>query len=256
MVFYFTATGNSLYIAKRLDDNPISIPQINKQSNLCFSDKSIGIVSPVYCGEIPHIVFDFIKKSKFNTPYLYMILTYGMDESDSPQFTYNQCRNAGVSFDYINCIKMVDNYLPAFDMNEQKAMDKNIDGQLSAIKEEIRARKKAIPTATADGIRLHKKVALMNKIFPSVNNGKAIKVTDKCTGCKICTQVCPIGNIAVITDYAQRLNKKCEFCLACVHNCPHNAIKLKMDKNPNARYINENISLDEIIYSNTQRKGD
>lgn len=27
MVFYFTATGNSLYAAKKLSPNPVSIPQ-------------------------------------------------------------------------------------------------------------------------------------------------------------------------------------------------------------------------------------
>lgn len=28
MVFYFTGTGNSLYIAKQIEETPISIPQI------------------------------------------------------------------------------------------------------------------------------------------------------------------------------------------------------------------------------------
>ena len=28
MLFYFTGTGNSLYVAKRLERQPISIPQV------------------------------------------------------------------------------------------------------------------------------------------------------------------------------------------------------------------------------------
>ncbi len=32
MVFYFTGTGNSLYVAKRLEENPISIPQVMRHS--------------------------------------------------------------------------------------------------------------------------------------------------------------------------------------------------------------------------------
>lgn len=51
MIFYFTATGNSLYVAKKLSENPISIPQVKQGSS--FEDDVIGIVSPVYCGEIP-----------------------------------------------------------------------------------------------------------------------------------------------------------------------------------------------------------
>ena len=73
MVFYFTATGNSLYAAKKLDENPISIPQILKQTNLIFTDDAIGIVFPIYAGRAPKIVLDFLKRSKFNTDYFYLI---------------------------------------------------------------------------------------------------------------------------------------------------------------------------------------
>lgn len=253
MVFYFTATGNSLYVAKQLSETPFSIPQLLKQSNLSFTDDKIGIVCPVYCGEIPHIVLEFIKKSKFSASYLYMILTYGNDETDSAEFTYNQCKSFGVDFDYIHPVKMVDNYLPVFDMNEQKALDKNVDAQLKSVTDDIHKLKKEIPSSTAEGRKLHKRVAAMNKIMPSLNNGKALKIdSDKCTGCKVCTQVCPIGNL-VVTTSAQRLSKKCEFCLACVHHCPSNAIQLKMDKNPNARYRNENVTLQEIMKANHQK---
>lgn len=51
MVFYFTATGNSLYVAKQLERDPVSIPQIIKEKKLCFQDETIGIVCPVYGSE-------------------------------------------------------------------------------------------------------------------------------------------------------------------------------------------------------------
>lgn len=137
MLFYFTATGNSLYVAKKLDQNPISIAQMLKQRDLNFSDDKIGIVCPVYCGEIPHIVLEFIKNSIFSASYFYMILTYGNDETDSAEFTYSQCKKLGINFDYIHCVKMVDNYLPAFDMNEQKVMDKNVDAQLKSLMDDL-----------------------------------------------------------------------------------------------------------------------
>ena len=109
-------------------------------------------------------------------------------------------------------------------------------------------------TATDADRKLHKQVATLNKIIPSFNNGKMIKITDKCIGCKICEKVCPTGNIIVLTDYAQRRSKKCEYCLACVHACPQKAIIIKHEKNKNERYRNENVSLDEIIKSNFQNR--
>ncbi len=178
MVFYFTATGNSLYVAKQFDDNPISI--VKTQKNATYLDESIGIICPTYCGEIPKIVFNFIKNSKFNTPYLYLILTYGMSESDCPEFTYNQCKKVGVTFDYISFVKMVDNYLPAFDMADEKKIDKEIPSQIERIKREIESYKKDIPVANDEGRKLHKRVATMNKIFPTMNNGRSGK-NEKCT---------------------------------------------------------------------------
>ena len=77
MVFYFTGTGNSLYIAKQISENPISIPKIMRQKSLDFVADSIGIVAPVYGHEVPDMVKDFLRRAHFHTEYFYMILTYG-----------------------------------------------------------------------------------------------------------------------------------------------------------------------------------
>lgn len=252
MIFYFTATGNSLYVAKQLDKSPISIPQV--KTGTTFKDSTIGIVCPVYCGEIPQIVFRFIRNTKFETDYLFLILTYGMDATDSAEFTFHQCKKQGVLFDYIACIKMVDNYLPAFDMAVERQMDKKIAEQLSVITADIGNRKKGFPSATDAGRKLHKQVAFMNKLHPSANNGSSLTITNKCIGCGLCEKVCPVGNIRIENGSAKRLNKKCEFCLACIQNCPNNAIALKRERNPGERYRNENITLEEIISANNQRK--
>lgn len=77
MVFYFTGTGNSLYIAKQLDENPVSIPQAIHQKSLEFTSDRIGVVAPVYGHEVPDMVKEFLKAARFHTDYFYMILTYG-----------------------------------------------------------------------------------------------------------------------------------------------------------------------------------
>ena len=41
MIFYYTATGNSLYVAKQLSENPLSIPQLMKQDELVFEDDAL-----------------------------------------------------------------------------------------------------------------------------------------------------------------------------------------------------------------------
>ena len=217
MVFYFTATGNSLYVAKHFSEQPVSIPQIMQGTRRQFAYDSIGIICPVYAGQPPKLVLRFLQESDFQTDYFYMILTYGHDQSDSPEFTARLVKQYGIRVDYIGTIKMVDNYLPVFDMEEEMAIEKRVEEQLFAEKKAVDGREQKIPEATEEGRALHARV----------------------------------DNFYMEEGRARRESQTCEFCLACVQNCPQKAIGLRMaDKNPNARYRNEHISLKEIIEAN------
>ena len=50
MVFYFTATGNSLYVAKQLDEERLSIPQEMNKENRHYKVK--GSASSVRCSSL------------------------------------------------------------------------------------------------------------------------------------------------------------------------------------------------------------
>lgn len=253
MVFYFTATGNSLYVARQFSDKPFSIPQVIGQENLKFEDDAIGIVSPIFAGEPPKIVLKFLKKASFKTDYLYVIYTYGKSDSDAPEYLHSLLKEIGITVQYIQTIKMVDNYLPAFDMNEEMAMDKQIDNQLAKALASVRKRKLGIPQAPEEGRALHAMVAKRNLENPEFSNGEQITVTDKCISCGICAKVCPAGIFYIGDSTAKRTQNTCEFCLSCAQNCPQKAITLKIaDKNPDARYRNEHITLEDIIASNCQ----
>lgn len=251
MVFYFTATGNSLYAARHFSELPVSIPQIMRGTKRQFSDDTIGIVCPVYAGEPPKMVIQFLRESTFETKYFYFILTYGFDQSDAPEFTARLAEEAGIHVDYVAAIQMVDNYLPMFDMDAEMALDKHVDQQLADAVKAVSDRAQGVPEASEEGRRLHAQVAAMNRENPSFNNGSQITVSENCIGCGICEKVCPIDNFYIENERAIRREDTCEFCLACAQNCPQKAIRLSMaDKNPNARYRNPNVSLQEIIEAN------
>lgn len=250
MIFYFTATGNSLSVAKELSENIYSIPQ--SKGHQVFQDEMIGIVCPVYCGEIPKLVLEFLTNATFVTPYMYLILTYGKSVSDCPEFTFTQCQKYGIRFDYIASVQMVDNYLIGFDMDEEKKCDKHVQSQLETIKADLAHRKKDIPHASKGEQALHRKVAKLNKWMSFINNGQLLKINNRCVGCGICEAVYPTGIIKIQDGKARREYKRCQFCLACIHHCPNHAIQMKMDKNPKARYLNPNVTLSEIMGANKQ----
>lgn len=159
-------------MAKQMDDNRISIAQaIHDQKEIYTADK-IGIVCPVFGHEMPELVKEFLRVSRFETDYFYILLTYGNRHGGAAELAKEYVESLGIHPAYINVILMVDNFLPGFDMEGQK----------------------------------------------SVWNSEG-----------------------------------CISCMACIHSCPMMAIRLKMpEKNPHARYRNENISLCEIVEANNQ----
>lgn len=60
MLFYFTGTGNSLYAARGIEPNPVSIPQAIHREPLDFTADAIGVVCPVYGHEVPQMVREFL----------------------------------------------------------------------------------------------------------------------------------------------------------------------------------------------------
>ena len=253
MVFYFTGTGNSLYVAKQLEPAPVSIPQVMRHPNLEFTSDRIGIVAPVYGHEVPSMVKDFLKKAVFHTDYFYMILTYGNRHGGAAELAKQLCDECGVVVDYINVVLMVDNWLPSFDMNEQKQIDKKIDDQLAVILADVNACKSMISPVTDADRAAHRQFLGNMEKMPADAWQHLIKVTDACIGCGICEKVCPFASIRVEEGKAVHIPGNCQTCLACAHACPQKAITLTVpEKNPQARYRNEHITLQEIIQSNNQ----
>ncbi len=253
MVFYFTATGNSLYAAKKFSENPQSIPQVLKNRDLSFADSEIGIVCPVYSHLPPKIVLDFMARAKFQCDYFFMIMTYGKMRCNTERLTAEKVSSFGIKINYIKTILMADNYLPVFDMDEESAADKNVDAQLDEAVREVRERKCEIRVPQKEDEEIHEQLVKMNLAQPEFNSGAQITITGKCIGCGICTKVCPVGNFFIDGGKSFRKKTECEFCLACAQLCPVKAITLSMaDKNPSARYLNPEITLGEIIRSNNQ----
>ena len=107
-ILYFSATGNSLYIAKSIGGELYSIPQMVKEGTYEFTDEKIGIVFPLHAWSVPPYVVDFLKKATFNCEYLFAVVTYGIYSGAVAKHLSDIADEAGFHFSYIGRIKMVD----------------------------------------------------------------------------------------------------------------------------------------------------
>lgn len=269
IIFYFTGTGNSLYIARQLaEENTelLSIPQMVKQGKYEFEADEIGIVYPIYGHMPPNMVRRFIQKANLKADYLFAVLTYGNRKCNAVEIWDEVSRQAGKRFDYIGTIIMVDNWLPNFDMNEQMKIDKHIPENLQKITAAINGGRHWHEPVTEEERQQHQGFMQRSGLDPEVGflikSEKSFTVTDACIDCGICTYVCPRGNYE-LTSRGAKMSGDCEFCFACIQNCPQKAIQFRKsedgsfpdgtEKNPNARYRNEHISLMDLKLANNQK---
>ena len=269
IIFYFTGTGNCLYIARQLagaDTELLSIPQMVKRGKNEFEADEIGIVYPIYGHMPPYMVRQFIQKARLKAGYRFAVLTYGARKCDAVEIWDRISRKAGNAFDYIGTIVMVDNWLPNFDMNEQIKIDKHIPENLQKITADIGGRRHWHEPVTEEERQQHQGFMQRSGLDPEVGflmkSEKCFTVTDACIDCGICTYVCPRGNYE-LTSKGVGISGDCEFCFACIQNCPQRAIQFRKsedgsfpdgtEKNPNARYRNEHISLMDLKLANNQK---
>ncbi len=262
-ILYFTSTGNSLYVAKSLGGEVYSIAKMLKRGKLEFKDEKIGFVFPVYAWSVPPLVREFLQKATLECDYLFAVMTYGIFAGGAVAHLNKIAGQTKLNFSYLNKIKMVDNFLPGFDMSKQIKNEpkKQIEKHLAAIKAEIEASRNWLLKSSCLG-KLGTKLMLKKASKPSQKGsllgnsiGKGVKnflmVEDSCTQCKVCATVCPLDNIQMDAKTGKiSLGDRCTACFACVHNCPVNAIHLKGERSK-ARFRNSHIELKEIGAANS-----
>lgn len=246
MVLYFSGTGNSLYIAKKiaeaLDDRIVSIADLvckNQYQLTVKKNETIGFVYPVIACAPPDIVTDFIKKVHFNgyeENYMYSVFNCAGSPEYTSRIMKETAEKAGYVIGGFYDVLMPGNYITKKKhLPEEKVKeyllncDKRIEQIVAGIREKSCNYKKEKHSFLLS-YGLHK-LAVLEKTEKFVFG-------EDCVKCGKCVDICPMEAIKMTSEKPVREEKKCAFCLGCVNVCPTRALQVGNKTQNNPQYIN------------------
>lgn len=240
-ILYFSATGNSLYVAQRLQerlDGRICYIPTYTGDGTDFDD--IIIVSPVYSFGLPVHVYDLIPRLSKTVP-IWIVLNYGGMSGGADRFAWDRCKEQGLSVRGVYLVKMPENYTLTFSVPEfyKKSLLNAAPRAIDAIAAKISAGEARIPANKKS------KEAYYLKNRPNWHLiTQDFSVTEDCIRCGKCVDLCPSDNISLV-DGKVVFADRCVICLGCYHRCPQKAIRYK-GKTKSDRYLNPNIRESDI----------
>ena len=232
MVFYFSATGNSEYVAKEvasaLGEETLSITKCMKTNNLTFRENVVGIVTPNYAWGLPSIVNDFLSSLVLEErpEYLFFIATYGTTSGQTGHFANDFMKKMGLSFDSYFSVKMPDTYTPTFNLSNIEKVQKTNEKADKIIEEIIPLLKRRVKGDHMKGkVPLFAAKFFYTHEYDKMRKTSHLSVNSSCIGCGKCAHNCPVNAIQIIDKHPVWVKDQCVMCLSCLHHCPVFAIQ-------------------------------
>ncbi|MCR5488861.1 MAG: EFR1 family ferrodoxin [Saccharofermentans sp.] len=238
MILYFSATGNTGFIAEelanRLDDSTVNLLKRIREKDYSpiTSEKPFVICVPVYVCEIPPFVCELIRKTPLEgNKNIYFVFTSGGYSGICSTMAKRLARKKGLNYMGSADFKMPRNYI-ANNTYPELTEDE--------IRRRIDVSYKLIPEIS-DLIRNGQKLVKRSKhvwlfeilitvpftpVWTRIKQGvRKFSVSDKCIGCRKCANLCPL-NVITHDEKGRPVwdAKMCAHCMSCIQNCPVEAI--------------------------------
>lgn len=255
-MFYFTGTGNTLHVAKKICEirGNTELIEINNKNCKGFTIEDadrIGFALPVYLFGSPIIVDEFIENLIINNhKYLYVVFTHGGAPYSAVKNFSKKLKKGGFVLNAGYEVNSPNNYIEENNPpNEEEALNiiKKADLELSEIAISIENKTTVYPNKPLWQTLLG---SLLQKTFTSYvkKAPKKFKVTDQCNNCSICVSLCPRETIEIGKNNQPIWSgSKCEMCMACINLCPQKAIEIQDKTIGRTRYKNPFIKINELI---------
>ncbi len=148
-IFYFTSTGNSLQVARKIGGELLSIPKLLGQGKeLGFKADKIGFVFPCYYLGLPRQVKEFLTKVKIESDYVFAVILCGKMSAGVLDIFSNEAELNGIKLSYLTDINGVDNYFSAsegkqIEEDEKKNIEEALKKMIAEIKSSVESVKRS-----------------------------------------------------------------------------------------------------------------
>lgn len=233
MIFCFSGTGNSRYIAKIIaEETGDEIVDLNvKIKKDDHSPVSVNgdaiVVTPTYAWRIPRIVSGWLSATELSgAERVWFVMDCGGEIGNAAKYNRLLAEEKNLVYMGTAQIVMPENYIAMFDVPE--------DGEAAKI---VKAAKPYI-----DDVILHIKsgeafAAPRNNLYDRFMSGPvnpifyrffvkadAFRVNGGCVGCGLCAKKCPLNNVR-LKDGKPVWGNECTHCMACICYCPKEAVE-------------------------------
>jgi len=233
ILFYFSGTGNSLHITRRLAarlgevSTRSMVPILTDPSIQNVTARTVGFVFPVYFYAIPELVKAAIEKMAFaEDTYFFAVATNGGDAGNALFELDTLLRKRKGRLHYGLEIPLGDNSIAirttASEIERRvKALDILLDPLVSAVQVRDTDVASNALRRSAGAVMKGKTIRFAMRYYYRYEDHKVDRAA--CTNCGICQRICPVNNVR----YEQgevRIGKNCASCFACINYCPQQAI--------------------------------
>lgn len=204
MVLYFTGTGNSRYLARRIAEG-LEMPLYDLNACIKAGDtapvqtgRDVVLVTPTYAWRIPRVVSEWLGKTALTgAERIWFVMDCGSEIGNAAG--YNRQLAAQKHLQYMGTAQIImpENYIAMFNAPQKeqaKSIVEQAEPALQKVLTQLKAGQKFPPPR--DNLYDRFMSGPVNPVFYRFFvKADAFRATDACIGCGKCVELCPLNNI-------------------------------------------------------------